>query len=102
MVFNFYFTKIETLIYFMYNFAYKNYNFLGETMIEKPVWAEMKKIGISKIARQMGITRANFYQWRNSKPVPDGRLLELEKVTGIARHLLKPRLFENYSVNKTH
>ena len=70
-------------------------------MIAETVWAEFKKIGISCIARQMGITRANVYQWKNSKPIPDSRLLDLERITGIARHRLKPELFTNY-LRKRH
>ncbi len=66
-------------------------------MIAENVWHRLKKIGIASIARDMGITKANIYRWRNSTPVPDGRLLELEKVTGVPSHLFKTGLFDRYT-----
>ena len=64
------------------------------------IWQELKSIGITKIARELGITRANFYQWRDKNQIPDSRLLQLEKITGIPLHVLKPEIFENYYRDK--
>tara|TARA_R100001126_G_C4857393_1_gene165415 strand:+ start:274 stop:489 length:216 start_codon:yes stop_codon:yes gene_type:complete len=68
-------------------------------MITSDTWQAMKRIGITKIARELGITRANFYRWRDTQTIPDSRLLDLEKITGIPRHVLKPKIFENYTRN---
>ena len=65
-------------------------------MLEDSIWRKFKKIGINEIARQMGLSRQSIYKWKNSTPVPDSRLLDLEKITKIPRHRLKPSLFKSY------
>ena len=70
-------------------------------MISQAIWEDLKKIGISCIARKMGVSRINLYGWKNSKPVPEGRLLDLERITGIARHRFRPDLFDGYERNSS-
>jgi hypothetical protein len=70
-------------------------------MITPAIWDDLKKIGISSIARRMGVSRINLYGWKNSKHVPESRLLDLERITGIARHRFRPDLFEGYERNNS-
>lgn len=42
------------------------------------------------ISRELGITHGAVYQW---KKVPAERVLEVERVTGIPRHELRPDLY---------
>lgn len=43
-----------------------------------------------RIARECGITHAAVSQWST---VPADRVLTVEKITGIARHILRPDLY---------
>ena len=43
-----------------------------------------------KLARLLGITRSAIAQW---KKVPPGRVLDVERITGISRHDLRPDVF---------
>ena len=42
---------------------------------------------MAKIASELGITRAAVSTWER---VPAERLVEIERITGIPRHLLRP------------
>lgn len=44
----------------------------------------------SELARQLGITRAAIPQW---KQIPVRRVLEIERITGISRHELRPDIY---------
>ena len=44
----------------------------------------------TRIARELGITREAVWLW---KRVPSERVLVVEKVTGIPRHLIRPDLY---------
>jgi DNA-binding transcriptional regulator YdaS (Cro superfamily) len=46
---------------------------------------------LAKLASEMGVTRAAVVKW---KRVPAERLIEIERITGIARDKLRPDLFE--------
>jgi len=46
----------------------------------------------SKIAQHFGISRQSVYEWFKGE-VPPTRVIELEKVTGIPRHELRPDLY---------
>jgi hypothetical protein len=41
----------------------------------------------AKVARELGLTRAAVLKW---KKVPGERLVEIERITGIPRYLLRP------------
>ncbi len=43
-----------------------------------------------KIARELGITHGAVSQWRR---LPAERVLDVEKITGIPRHELRPDLY---------
>lgn len=44
----------------------------------------------SELARALNITRAAVFQW---KRVPAERVLEVERITGIPRHDLRPDIY---------
>lgn len=48
--------------------------------------------GIRKLARALGISHTAVMGWRR---VPYERLLEVEKITGIKRELLRPELYRS-------
>lgn len=57
--------------------------------------AELKKVidmagGQLALARYLGISQAAISQWRR---IPHLRVLEVEKLTGISRHVLRPDIF---------
>ncbi len=46
--------------------------------------------GLSELARRLGIKHTAFYRWSE---VPPLRVLEIEKITGVSRHELRPDLY---------
>lgn len=46
--------------------------------------------GIVALARGLGIKHNAIYSW---KQIPAGRVLEVERLTGISRHVLRPDIF---------
>jgi DNA-binding transcriptional regulator YdaS (Cro superfamily) len=53
--------------------------------------AAEKAGGVVSLARELGIKHTAFYSW---KRVPAERVLDIERITGIGRHELRPDLFE--------
>lgn len=43
-----------------------------------------------RIARELGITHGAVSQWRH---VPADRVLDVERLTGVSRHILRPDIF---------
>lgn len=43
-----------------------------------------------KIAREIGISSSAVYQW---PIIPSARVLDVERITGISRHELRPDLY---------
>ena len=43
-----------------------------------------------RLARKLGITHGAIYQWDK---VPAGRVLDVERLTGIPRHELRPDIY---------
>ena len=46
----------------------------------------------SELARHFGITRAAVTHWRTSR-IPAERVLEVERITGVSRHDLRPDIY---------
>lgn len=46
--------------------------------------------GLSKLAAELGIKHQAFYSWRQ---VPPARVLDLERITGISRHDIRPDIY---------
>jgi DNA-binding transcriptional regulator YdaS (Cro superfamily) len=46
----------------------------------------------TRVAREIGITHSAVLQWKE-KGVPAERVLDVERITGISRHELRPDVF---------
>lgn len=46
--------------------------------------------GIKKLARALGIKHQSFYSWDK---VPAERVLDVERLSGVSRHNLRPDLY---------
>lgn len=46
--------------------------------------------GVVALSKALGITHNAIYSW---KRIPPGRVLDIERVTGISRHDLRPDIF---------
>lgn len=49
--------------------------------------------GAAALARRIGVSRNAIWQWREKNHVPVERVLEIEKVTGIPRHEIRPDIY---------
>jgi DNA-binding transcriptional regulator YdaS (Cro superfamily) len=52
--------------------------------------AAAKTGSLTALAKRLGITRNAFYAWHR---VPAERVLQIEKITGISRHEMRPDLY---------
>jgi DNA-binding transcriptional regulator YdaS (Cro superfamily) len=50
--------------------------------------------GMRPLARLLGIAHPALYRWRQ---IPAGRIVEIERLTGVPRHLLRPDLYKGWS-----
>lgn len=49
--------------------------------------------GQSKLARELGIKPQSVQTWCSTGVIPPLRVLEVEKITGVSRHKLRPDLY---------
>lgn len=49
--------------------------------------------GVRPLARLIGIAAPSVWEWRKRGRVPAERVLQLEAVTGLSRHVLRPDLY---------
>lgn len=47
---------------------------------------------MAKLARALGVTHAAVWQWDRAR-IPATRVLQVERITGISRHDLRPDLY---------
>lgn len=59
-------------------------------MIDVVSRAAEKVGGLGKLASLLGIRHQAFYSWRR---VPAERVLDLERISGISRHDIRPDVF---------
>ena len=59
-------------------------------MIEIVEKAADKAGGVTKLAAELGIKHPSLHSW---KKIPAERVLDIERVTGISRHELRPDLY---------
>lgn len=52
--------------------------------------AAEKAGGVVALARELGIKHASLHSWRQ---VPANRVLDIERITGISRHEMRPDIF---------
>jgi DNA-binding transcriptional regulator YdaS (Cro superfamily) len=49
--------------------------------------------GQSELARQLDIRQQSVYEWVLRGRVPAERVLEVERITGVSRHEIRPDLY---------
>lgn len=60
------------------------------TMIDIVTKAAEKAGGVVALARELGIKHTALYSWNR---VPAERVLDVERISGISRHALRPDIF---------
>lgn len=55
--------------------------------------------GTSALARALGISQAAVSQWRQ---VPVNRVLDVERITGVSRHDLRPDIYGPCDQDRRH
>ena len=65
------------------------------TIMDDPgIAAAISKVGgLRRLARLLDINHQSILQWSK---IPYDRLFQIEKLTGVERHVLRPDLFEGY------
>lgn len=57
-------------------------------------WRKSANITVEDAAAQVGVGRVQWYRWETGvRGIPPTRVLEIERVTGISRHDLRPDLY---------
>ena len=59
-------------------------------MIEIVEIAAEKAGGAVALSRELGIKHSSLHSWRR---VPAERVLDLERITGVSRHVIRPDVF---------
>lgn len=49
--------------------------------------------GQSEIARQLGLRQQSISEWVERNRVPAERVIEVERITGVPRHELRPDIY---------
>ncbi|MGQ3671646.1 transcriptional regulator [Xanthobacter sp. TB0136] len=68
----------------------KQFQFGGLEVLCQLGKVAFRDLGLAGLARQLNVRRQAVYQWR---AVPPSRVLEVERITGVSRHDLRPDLF---------
>lgn len=55
--------------------------------------AIIASIGAYKLAQMVGVKHPTIHSWRKAGRVPAGRVLVVEKATGVSRSRLRPDLY---------
>lgn len=63
--------------------------------MDSPIDAVVNKLGgLTKAASRLGIKNPSVVaNWRLRGRVPAGKVLEIEGLTGVSRHILRPDIF---------
>lgn len=56
--------------------------------------------GVTKFARQLGVPVATVSSWGLRNQIPVRRVIDVERVTGIPRHQLRPDIYPNPHLNE--
>lgn len=49
--------------------------------------------GMRALARLLGISAPAVWEWRQRGQIPVGRVLQIERLTGVSRHVLRPDIY---------
>ena len=59
-----------------------------------------ESLSVTDLSRRLNVTRAALYKWRHAeKGIPAERAIEIEKLTGVNRALLRPDLWSINSIS---
>jgi DNA-binding transcriptional regulator YdaS (Cro superfamily) len=59
--------------------------------------AAEKAGGVVALARELGIKHTAMYSW---KRVPAERVLDVERISGVSRHVIRPDIFGDLPVSE--
>lgn len=64
--------------------------------LAETAWARLKReLNLAFIADEIGLTRAAVSAWAK---VPAERVVDIERITGIPRHTLRPDLYDPWTI----
>lgn len=52
-----------------------------------------KSGGVAELSRALNITYEAVRQWDERNTIPAGRVIEVERISGVSRHLLRPDIY---------
>ena len=61
----------------------------------------IKDINQSSVALELNISQQAVSQWVKAGKVPAGRVLDVERITGISRHILNPVIYPEIEGGRT-
>ena len=53
----------------------------------------VEKFGAYRIAKAVGVRHQSVYTWVRRGKIPAKRVLQVEEITGVSRHILRPDVF---------
>ena len=59
----------------------------------KSLKAAIERVGLQKAAEQIGVSPQAICNWQKRRKIPAERVLDVERVTGVSRHELRPDLY---------
>lgn len=62
-------------------------------MNENPLQKAVSLFGTYRLAMAVGVKHPTIHSWMRTGRVPAGRVLAVERVTGISRHELRPDIY---------
>lgn len=62
-------------------------------MIITPITKALRIVGMSNMAKELGLTRAAVYSWKKKNKIPAHHILKVESLSGIDRHDLAPEIY---------
>ncbi len=63
-------------------------------MDNSPLSFIQKTMSLPTLAKKIGLSKAAVYAWRKNG-IPVERVIQIEKITGVSRHNLRPDIFDN-------
>lgn len=63
-------------------------------MQNSPLSFVQKTMSLPTLAKKLGLTKAAVYVWRKNG-IPVERVIQIEEITGVSRHNLRPDLFDS-------
>lgn len=58
-----------------------------------PIHKALRIVGMSAMAKELGITRAAVYSWKKKNRIPAHHILKVEELSGVTRYELSPQIY---------